>query len=132
MTAKKHEGTGLDDLMRKALAGELPADVETGMRRRIERFRAGMIDDERRTAARARLFPRSAWAVLAVLLLAAGILLQGLGSRNALAEKIAQIKAEAGDSRLGPIGRRAGEAGIPAAAPFIDRVHVPSEKEAMT
>jgi len=94
MTAKKQEGHGLDDLLRRALADDLPADVAAGMRDRIDRFRAGTVRDEKRTAARAWFFRRTVWAALSVLMLAAGGLLQGLGSRNRLADRITQIKVE--------------------------------------
>jgi len=130
MTAKQDESNGLDDLLRKALAVELPADVEAGMRERIALFRAGTIRDEGRTAA--WLFPRSAWAVLSILMLAAGILLQGLGSRNPLAEKIAHIKAKAEVSGPDSIERRSGDSGIRVIAPDGDRVRFPGDKEVST
>jgi len=89
---------GLDDLLKRALADDLPAEVEAGMRERIRSFRAGKAKDDGRAAAwaaaRDRLFRRSAWAVLSILMLIAGFLLQGLGSRNPLAERIALVKAE--------------------------------------
>ena len=94
MTAKKEESQSLDDLLRKALADDLPADVAAGMRDRIDRFRAGTVRDEKRTAARAWFFRRTVWAALSVLMLIAGGLLQGSGSRNRLADRITQIKVE--------------------------------------
>jgi hypothetical protein len=94
MTAKKHEGTGLDDLLKRALADDLPAEVAAGMRDRIGRFRDGTTRDERRTAALAWLSRRTVWAAIAVLMLISGGLLQGLGSRNPLADRIAVIKAK--------------------------------------
>jgi len=94
MTAKKHEGTGLDDLLKRALADDLPAEVAAGMRDRIDRFRDGTMRDERRTAVRAWLSRRAVWAALAVLMLISGGLLQGLGSRNPLADRITLIKAK--------------------------------------
>ena len=91
MTEKQYEGTGLDDLLKRSLADDLPADVAAGMRDRINRFRAGTMRDERRTAAWAWHLRRSAWAALSVLMLVSGSLLQGLGSGNPLAERISLI-----------------------------------------
>jgi hypothetical protein len=94
MTARRHEGTDLDDLLKGALADDLPADVAAGMRDRIRRFRAGKMKDEKRTAARAWFFRRSAWAVLSILMLVSGILLQGRRARNPLADRISLMKTE--------------------------------------
>jgi hypothetical protein len=94
MTAKKEESQSLDDLLKKALADDLPADVAAGMRDRIDRFRAGTMRDDKPTAARAWFFRRTVWAALSVLMLVAGGLLQGLGSRNRLADRISVLKAE--------------------------------------
>jgi hypothetical protein len=95
MIAKQDEDRGLDGLLKRALADDLPADVEASMRERIALIRAGTMRVGRPGAAgRAWLLPRSAWAVLSILMLIAGFLLQGLGSRNLLAERIALVKAE--------------------------------------
>lgn len=92
---------GLDDLLKRALADDLPADVEAGLRERVRSFRAGKAGADGRAAAwaaaRARLFGRSAWAVLSVLMLIAGFLLQGLGSRHPLADRIVAVKAGLAD-----------------------------------
>ena len=93
MTAKQRDVKGLDDLLKKALADDLPADVAAGMRKRIDRFRAETAGDERPAAAWDWLFRRGVWAVLSVLMLLSGIFLQGAGSRNPLAERISHIKA---------------------------------------
>lgn len=90
----RDDDRGLGDLLKRALADDLPADVEAGMRERIRSFRAGTAGGGGRASAGAWLFRRSAWAVLSVLMLIAGFLLQGLGSRNPLAERIALVKAE--------------------------------------
>ena len=79
----------LDDLLRRALADDLPADVEAGLRERAARVRAGA----ERPAWSARLSPRAAWAVLSVLALVAGFLLQGSGTGSPLAERFAAVKA---------------------------------------
>ena len=88
----------IDDLLRRALADDLPADVAAGMRDRIGRFRAaktgGEAHDAGRAAARAWLFRRTVWAALSILMLIAGILLQGARSRSALADRISAIKAQ--------------------------------------
>lgn len=87
----------LDELLREALADDLPDDVAAGMRARIARFQA-----EKRAAAAAEapaaswswLFRRGLWAALSVLMLVAGLLLQGSKPRSPLAERIAAIKIE--------------------------------------
>jgi len=99
MNTGPQKNTGMDDLLRQALADDLPADVEAGMRRRIARFReakteAGATRRERSAAARAWLFRRSVWAALSLLLLAAGILLQSGKASSPLADRIAAIKTE--------------------------------------
>lgn len=99
MNTGPQKNTEIDDLLRQALADDLPADVEAGMRRRIARFREAKAEGratrrERGAAARAWLFRRSVWAALSLLLLAAGILLQGGKSSSPLADRIAAIKTE--------------------------------------
>lgn len=89
----------LDELLRRALADDLPPEVEAGMRRRIATFReakaeAGAESRARAAAVRAWLFRRSVWAVLSLLLLAAGILLQGGKASSPLADRIAALKTE--------------------------------------
>jgi hypothetical protein len=102
MTVKRDECKDLDGLLKKALADDLPVDVEAGMRESIRNFRARTTKGETLTPAWSWLSRRSAWAALSVLLLIAGILLQGLGSGSPLADRIAHIKAE---STLQTIGR---------------------------
>lgn len=87
----------LDELVREALADDLPADVAAGMRRRIARFRAEKLEGSAPSlppAAWAWLFRRSLWAALSVLMLVAGFLLQGGKPRSPLAERIAAVKTE--------------------------------------
>lgn len=84
----------LDGLLKRALLDDLPAEVEAGMRERIASTRASKMKAEGRSAAWARLLTRSAWAVLSILMLVAGILLQGLGSPTPLASRIARLKIE--------------------------------------
>jgi hypothetical protein len=81
-----------DDLLRKAFPDDLPADVAAGMRERIDRFRAGKTRHRMPPAAWAWLFRRSVWAVLSILMLAAGILLQGERASSPLADRISAIK----------------------------------------
>jgi len=102
MTEKRPENRGLDELVKRTLADDLPADVAAAMRERIDRFRAGTARDERRTAAWAWLFRRSVWAVLSVLMLLSGIFLQGAKARNPLADRISLIKAEFARSESAP------------------------------
>jgi hypothetical protein len=89
---KRNKGADMDDLMRKALADDLPADVAVGMRERIKHFRAGKMKDGARSAARAWFLRRSVWAALSILMLIAGILLQGSKSSSPLADRISSIK----------------------------------------
>ncbi|HDT14290.1 MAG TPA: hypothetical protein ENO03_08050 [Candidatus Aminicenantes bacterium] len=96
----------VDKLLREALAEDLPADVEAGMRRTIGRFREAKEESGARVwprgaAARAWFSRRTVWAVLSILMLVAGALLQGLGSRNRLADDITQVMAEFAGAELG-------------------------------
>lgn len=87
----------LDELVREALADDLPADVAAGMRERIASFRAEKLAGPASSAppaAWAWLFRRSLWAALSVLMLVAGFLLQGAKPRSPLAERIAAVKTE--------------------------------------
>jgi hypothetical protein len=63
------------------------------MRRRIDRFRAEKAERPARTAAGAWLFRRSVWAALSILMLVAGLLLQGAKASSPLAERITLVKA---------------------------------------
>ena len=92
MTAKPPDGTNLDELLKRALADDLPPDVAAGMQDRLDRFRAGTTEKDKKMAIRALIFPRSAWAMLSILMLVSGSLLQGLGSRNPLSERISLIR----------------------------------------
>jgi len=83
----------VDDLLKRTLAGELPPDVAAGMRRRIDRFRAERAAEGPPSSARTWLLPRTAWAALAVLMLMAGILLQGARVPSPLADRISSFKA---------------------------------------
>lgn len=99
MNAGQKNGTGVDGLLRRALVDDLPAEVEAGMRRRIALFREAKAAGEakrheRAAAARTWLFRRTVWAALSLLLLAAGILLQGGKASSPLADRIAAIKTE--------------------------------------
>jgi len=93
MIEERNKGADVDGLLRKALADDLPADVEAGMRRRIALFREAKAQ-ERGAAGPAWLFRRGVWAALSLLLLAAGILLQGGKASSPLADRIAAIKTE--------------------------------------
>lgn len=92
MTSTLRDDDGLDDLLNAALADDLPADVEAGMRDRIRQFRARTAEDGTRTRVRSWLAWREAWAVLSILMVLAGALLQRTGSQTALAERIARLK----------------------------------------
>jgi len=91
MTSQREVDTGLDELLKRGLADDLPAGVEAGLRARIDRFRADTMKDETRAAGRTWLSRRLAWAVLSVLMLVSGSFLQGLGVRSPLAERISSV-----------------------------------------
>jgi hypothetical protein len=97
MNAGSEKKIEVDDLLRRALADDLPEGVAAGMRRRIAHFREMKTGDEaagRGAAARAWISRRSVWAAISVLLLVAGILLQIGKSSSPLAERVAAIKAQ--------------------------------------
>jgi len=94
MTSQHRAARGVDELLRKALADDLPGDVAEGMRERIGRFRAERTEEgEAAGGAWAWFFRRTVWAALSILMLIAGILLQGAKSPSPLADRIASIKA---------------------------------------
>ena len=92
MSAGSKKNPEIDDLLRKALDDDLPAGVAAGMRDRIVRFRAEKTDEGATSTAGAWYFRRSVWAALSILMLLAGILLQGGRSSSPLAERISDIK----------------------------------------
>jgi hypothetical protein len=94
MTAQHKRDTKMEDLLKRAFADDLPPDVASGMRRRIERFRADKTNGEASSSSRAGLFRRSVWVALSVLMLVAGIVLQGAKSSSPLANRISALKAE--------------------------------------
>ena len=94
MTLRHEDDAGLDGLLKKALADDLPADVEAGMRERIVCFRAEKMQDEKRALGWAWLSRRIAWAAASVLMLVSGGLLQGLGTRSPLSERISMVMTE--------------------------------------
>jgi hypothetical protein len=93
MKAERDEDRALEGLLKAALADDLPADVEAGMRERIRRFRAGPSKGGRSSAAWAWLSQRTVWAALSILMLVAGILLQGTRSSSPLADRISSVKS---------------------------------------
>lgn len=93
MIPKRETDRGVDELLRDALRDDLPADVAAGMRERIDGFRAGRTEDrDHPGTAGAWLFRRTVWAALSILLLVAGILLQGARASSPLADRISEIK----------------------------------------
>ena len=92
MTDQLDKNADMDELVRKALADDLPADVAAGMRERIGRFRAGRLEGGAPSAAWAWFLRRGVWAALSILMLVAGILLQGAKSSSPLADRISAIK----------------------------------------
>lgn len=94
MTAEKNQDKRLDDLLKDALADDLPNEVAAGMRNRIAAFRVRTAGEEKSSAAFFWLFRKGLWAFLAIGMLASGFLLQGLKVPNPLADRIALIKTE--------------------------------------
>jgi len=94
MTEKEGSNQGVDDLLKRVLADDLPAGVEAGMRERIVRFREGTEKrGEPAGAAWTWLLGRGAAAVLSILMLVAGILLQGAKTGSPLADRISSVKS---------------------------------------
>jgi hypothetical protein len=91
MRAGLKEYPELDDLLRRALADDLPADVAAGMRERIARFRTDGPGEPAPSDAWAGVFQRGIWTVLSILMLLAGIVLQGSKSPSPLADRISSI-----------------------------------------
>jgi hypothetical protein len=102
MTSRHQSDAGLDELLKSALADDLPPDVAAGMRERAARFRERMARREEGAAFRAPMFRKTAWAALSLLFLVSGGLLQGRGSRSPLADGISLLK-----TRLAVSGRLA-------------------------
>jgi len=94
MRVKRKVGKNLDEFLKETFVDDLPPDVAVGMRERIERFRAGKTKSAATSAAWALILRRSAWAVLSILVLVAGILLQGSKSSSPLSDRISALKAE--------------------------------------
>jgi len=92
MSEKPLNGKILDGLLKKVLADDLPPDVAAGMRDRFDRFHARTTEKEKGMPIRALVFQKSAWAALSILMLVSGSLLQGLGSRNPLSDRISLIR----------------------------------------
>jgi len=127
MSSQNHEDTGLDELLRKTLVDDLPADVAAGMRERLDRFRAEAIQDERRPAARAWYFRRGVWAAVSVLMFVSGCVLQGIGARNPLADRIALVKT--GLSSFESTRQPADTPEVRTTSPERQPVRTPEDKE---
>jgi hypothetical protein len=127
MSSQNHEDTRLDELLRKTLADDLPADFAAGMRERLDRFRAEAIQDEGRPAARAWFFRRGVWAAVSVLMFVSGCVLQGIGARNPLADRITLVKT--GLSSFESTRQPAGTPEVRATSPERRPVRTPENKE---
>ena len=127
MTSRHQEDTRIDDLLRKALADDLPAGVEAGLRDQIARFRADVIQDEGRPVARVWIFRRGVWAAVSVLMFVSGCVLQGIGSRNPLADRIALVKT--GLSSVESTRRSGDTPEVRTTAPEREPVRTPEDKE---
>ena len=87
------KGRNMDDLLREALADDIPSDVAVGMREHLERFRAETMTGEAEpsAAAWAWVFRRRVWTALSILMLVAGILLQAGRSSSPLTDRISTV-----------------------------------------
>jgi hypothetical protein len=85
----------VEELLRQALPDDLPADIAAGMRERIVRFRAAQAEDRAPGAGRAWLRRRTVWAALSLMILVAGIILQGARASSPLADRISALKTAA-------------------------------------
>jgi hypothetical protein len=80
------------ELLKRALTDDLPAAVAAGMQERFDRFRAQAMEKERRSPVPSWLMRKSAWAVISLLMLVSGGLLQGLSPRSPLVDRLTTIK----------------------------------------
>jgi len=92
MNDQRNSGRDLEELIRAALADDLPAEVEAGMRERVRRFRTDPGRGARPSVAWAFLARRAVWAALSILMVVAGFLLQGAGTGSPLADRISSVK----------------------------------------
>ncbi len=127
MTSRHQEDHRLDELLKKALADDLPADAAAGMKERLDRFRAKTTKDEGRAEGRTRLRWRIAWAAASVLMLVTGSLLQGLQTRNPLAERISSVMT--GLSEIESTGQPGETRGIRVIGPEREPARIPEDKE---
>ncbi|MCU0244350.1 MAG: hypothetical protein MUE80_06340 [Acidobacteria bacterium] len=93
MKPERESDEKIEKLLRRALADDLPAEVAAGMRARIARVRAAHEEGPASAAVWSWARRRTVWAVLSVLMLVAGILLQGAAASSPLADRIAALKA---------------------------------------
>lgn len=126
MNSRPQDDTGLDELLKRVLADDLPADVGAGLRERIARFRAETINAER-AEGRTRLRWRIAWAAASVLMLVSGSLLQGLQTRSPLAERISSVMTEV--SEIESTRPPSDTPQIRVISPERQPAHIPEDKE---
>jgi hypothetical protein len=92
MTDKNQDGERLDEALKRAFSDDLPPEVAAGMQKRIDGFRIHRERARRGAESGIGLALRSAWAALSVLMLVSGGLLQALGSRNPLTDRISRFE----------------------------------------
>jgi len=100
MSIKQPHDTDLESLLKRTLTDDLPPDVAAGLRERLDRFRERAGEKARRSGAPTFLVRRAAWAAISILMLVSGSLLQGLGSRSPLADRVSAIGTSQTVSRL--------------------------------
>jgi hypothetical protein len=92
MKPERTSDVRIDELLRRALPDDLPSDVAAGMRERVARVRTAQADGRAPDAAWAWLRSRTVWAALSILMLIAGVLLQGTKASSPLADRISALK----------------------------------------
>ena len=132
MNTERPDDKAVDDLLKRAFADDLPDDAAAGMRARFARFRAGTMGEVAPAGAWGWLSRKRAWAALSVLMLVSGCLLQGLGSRNALADRISSLLVlESGRDAQPPVvpAAPARKPGSGETASIRDEIPAPVDKE---
>ena len=98
MNPERDNNAGIDEWLRQSLPDDLPAEVAAGMRESIVHVRATQARAGARPAGWAWLRRRTVWAALSLLMLVAGIILQGAKASSPLADRISAIKTASMDS----------------------------------
>jgi hypothetical protein len=93
MTDHQKAIASINDLLRQACADDLPEDVAAAMSRHIGAFVAEAQVRQRAGSTRTWLFPKFVWAAISILMLLAGVFLQGARVSSPLADRISSLKS---------------------------------------